>query len=78
VNDWFTLQFDTDRALLPQTIGEIRAAVAAANQDYPDQYLVDAQEAAERTSQLEADRQRRRNADQAVIDEAMRVPVDER
>jgi hypothetical protein len=75
--DSFTVQFDVSRARLAQTVVEVRAAVAAANRDYPDQYLAEAESAADKTSQLQADRQARLDADQAVIDEAMRSPLDE-
>ena len=75
--DSFTVQFDVPRDRLAQTVVEVRAAVAAANRDYPDQYLAEAESAAEKTFQLQADRQTRLDADQAVIDEAMRRPLDE-
>jgi len=75
--DTFTVQFNAPRDGMAETVIEVRAAVAAANRDYPDQYLVDAQAAAERKSQIGADRQARVDADKAVIDEAMRRPLDE-
>jgi hypothetical protein len=71
------VQFDAPRDRLAQTVVEVRAAMAAANRDYPDQYLIEAEAAAQRNAQVEADRQARLDADKAVIDDAMRRPLDE-
>jgi hypothetical protein len=75
--DAFTVQFDVARDRLAETVVEVRAAVAAANRDYPDRYLVEAEAAKERKAQVEADAQSRIHADRAVIDEAMGPPLDE-
>lgn len=76
--DWFTVHIDTRRDLLAQTVVEVRAVVAAANRDYPDQYLSDTEAKTEEEGRLQRERQRRLDADQAVIDEAMRRQPDER
>lgn len=72
--DWFTVQFDARRDLLAPTVVEVRAAVAAANRDYPDQYVSDAQARSEAEDRLDQEREWRLHADQAVIDEGMRRP----
>jgi hypothetical protein len=56
------VQFDAPRDRLAQTVVDVRVAVAAANRDYPDQYLIEAEAAAHRKAQLEADRQARFDA----------------
>lgn len=75
--DWFDVQFDTPRDLLAQTVKEVRSAVAAADRDYPDQYLAEAMAASAAASRLETDRHRRLDAEQAVIDTALRRQPDE-